>query len=368
MLMNVTSARIDIKAAAARAERLLERYAEPLAAIHGGAWPERLLELAWRRVVDNSAHDSICGCSQDAVVDQVLTRFAEAEQIAARASSRPRSDRSRKRRPRATAVVVNPSPLERDRRRRARARRPRRLGRRRAGAPGTGARADPAGGAARDRPAPPGCTGGAGAELFARRLHGRELFGHSLDGHLIGATADRPELILLDGRSAPDRPTRRRALLDAVRGRDGRGPDEAWEIASVRGDRRRLAGRGAGAGARRDGRPGGRGSRPGSADALDGRPTRPVVAIDERSLDNGLVADRRRRRRHVPARRRRGRASTASGGSSTAATSATRYNYGPPAEDGSSRRPSSRRRPAGRARADPRQARRSSPATTGRSA
>jgi alpha-mannosidase len=81
MLMNVTSARVDLKAAAGQAERALERYAEPLAAIHGGVWPERLLELAWRRVVENSAHDSICGCSQDVVVDQVLIRFAEAEQI-----------------------------------------------------------------------------------------------------------------------------------------------------------------------------------------------------------------------------------------------------------------------------------------------
>ena len=36
---------------------LLERYTEPLTALHGGPWPERLLELAWRRVVDNSAHD-----------------------------------------------------------------------------------------------------------------------------------------------------------------------------------------------------------------------------------------------------------------------------------------------------------------------
>ena len=81
MLMNVTSARIDIKIAAGRTERVLERLAEPIAALHGAAWPERLLELAWRRVVDNSAHDSICGCSQDAVVDQVLTRFAEAGQI-----------------------------------------------------------------------------------------------------------------------------------------------------------------------------------------------------------------------------------------------------------------------------------------------
>ena len=81
MLMNVISARVDLKAAAGRAERLLERYAEPLTALHGDAWPDRLLELAWRRVVDNSAHDSICGCSHDAVVAQVLTRFAEAEQI-----------------------------------------------------------------------------------------------------------------------------------------------------------------------------------------------------------------------------------------------------------------------------------------------
>jgi alpha-mannosidase len=35
MLMNVISARVDLKAAAARAERRLERYAEPLAALHG---------------------------------------------------------------------------------------------------------------------------------------------------------------------------------------------------------------------------------------------------------------------------------------------------------------------------------------------
>ncbi|HEV7605589.1 MAG TPA: hypothetical protein VGO15_11510, partial [Candidatus Limnocylindrales bacterium] len=81
MLMGVSSARIDLKAACGRVERLLERYAEPLTALHGGPWPERLLELAWRRVVDNSAHDSICGCSHDSVVAQVLSRFAEAEQI-----------------------------------------------------------------------------------------------------------------------------------------------------------------------------------------------------------------------------------------------------------------------------------------------
>ena len=112
MLMNVTSARIDIKVAAGRTERILERYAEPLAALHGGAWPERLLELAWRRVVDNSAHDSICGCSGDAVVSQVLTRFAEAEQIGRgllAAAIRPLAAAA----PRGSVVVVNPSPRDR---------------------------------------------------------------------------------------------------------------------------------------------------------------------------------------------------------------------------------------------------------------
>ncbi|MEO5918296.1 MAG: alpha-mannosidase [Candidatus Limnocylindrales bacterium] len=83
MLMGVSSARADIKAACARAERQLARYAEPLASLYTPQWPERLLDLAWRRVVDNSAHDSICGCSHDAVGRQVLVRFAEAEQIAA---------------------------------------------------------------------------------------------------------------------------------------------------------------------------------------------------------------------------------------------------------------------------------------------
>ena len=84
VLMGVASARIDIKQAAGRAETMLERYAEPLTALHvdQAAWPEPFLRLAWGKVIENSAHDSICGCSIDPVVDQVLVRFAEAEQIA----------------------------------------------------------------------------------------------------------------------------------------------------------------------------------------------------------------------------------------------------------------------------------------------
>jgi mannosylglycerate hydrolase len=82
MLMGTLSARLDLKAAMARAERALARYAEPLQAVYGRTWPDRLLDLAWRRVIESSAHDSICGCSVDEVSTQVLVRCAEAEQIA----------------------------------------------------------------------------------------------------------------------------------------------------------------------------------------------------------------------------------------------------------------------------------------------
>jgi hypothetical protein len=85
MLMGVTSNRVDVKRAGALAERELERRAEPLAALFQppGEYPERLLELAWREMVRNSAHDSICACSVEDVVDAVRHRYAEARTIAA---------------------------------------------------------------------------------------------------------------------------------------------------------------------------------------------------------------------------------------------------------------------------------------------
>jgi alpha-mannosidase len=84
LLMGVGSNRVDVKQAAARAERGLERLAEPLSALFlpAEAWPEALLAEAWQRLVLNSAHDSICACSHDDVVDAVLGRFAEASHIA----------------------------------------------------------------------------------------------------------------------------------------------------------------------------------------------------------------------------------------------------------------------------------------------
>ncbi|MHB8328048.1 MAG: glycoside hydrolase family 38 N-terminal domain-containing protein [Acidimicrobiales bacterium] len=84
VLMGVASNRVDVKQAAARAERVLERRAEPYSALfrEPRQWPERLLGLAWREMVRNAAHDSICACSVDEVVDAVLHRYAEARRIA----------------------------------------------------------------------------------------------------------------------------------------------------------------------------------------------------------------------------------------------------------------------------------------------
>jgi alpha-mannosidase len=95
-------------------------------------------------------------------------------------------------------------------------------------------------------------TGRQVPELFARQLHGRGLFGHSLDGHAIvrdgGATAGPgggpgapgPELILrVDDPAAPpnfDVDT----ILDAVAAATAADPDETWQVTVVRGDRRRL--------------------------------------------------------------------------------------------------------------------------------
>jgi hypothetical protein len=83
LLMGVSSNRVDVKQAAARAERSLERRAEPLCALllPPDHWPVAELRLAWTEMIRNSAHDSSCACSVDEVVDAVLTRYAEARQV-----------------------------------------------------------------------------------------------------------------------------------------------------------------------------------------------------------------------------------------------------------------------------------------------
>jgi len=88
VLMGVASTRVDVKQALSRVALELERRAEPYAALWGqpSSWPQRLFDLAWREVIRNSAHDSVCACSVDEVTDAVLSRYAEARRIAEGAS------------------------------------------------------------------------------------------------------------------------------------------------------------------------------------------------------------------------------------------------------------------------------------------
>ena len=84
LLMGVVSNRVDVRVAAARAERALLAGAEPLAALFlpPERWPGALLDEAWRGVILNSAHDSVCACSIDDVCTAVLHRYSESADIA----------------------------------------------------------------------------------------------------------------------------------------------------------------------------------------------------------------------------------------------------------------------------------------------
>ena len=114
LLPNVYSSRVHQKRERGRVEALLERYAEPLAALVPGAdWPHEELERAWTLLLWNGAHDSACGCSHDRVAIDVDGRFAEAraigERIVARSLQRLAAGMEQE-----GTLRWNPSPFERE--------------------------------------------------------------------------------------------------------------------------------------------------------------------------------------------------------------------------------------------------------------
>ncbi len=97
LLMGVASNRVDVKKAASLVERELERRAEPLVNLFSRdpTWAQSFLDSAWKLVIENSAHDSICACSVDEVVNSVLDRFSQAREIARALSERVLGELSR---------------------------------------------------------------------------------------------------------------------------------------------------------------------------------------------------------------------------------------------------------------------------------
>ncbi|MEV2270556.1 glycoside hydrolase family 38 N-terminal domain-containing protein [Nonomuraea africana] len=112
ILPGVISVRAHVKQAMGRAERMVERYAEPLAALWGDSWPGRFLDMAWWRLVDASGHDSVTGCGVDDTAQQVAARIAEAEHLGQAVRDMVTS-RLAAAVPSGGVLVVNPSPFPR---------------------------------------------------------------------------------------------------------------------------------------------------------------------------------------------------------------------------------------------------------------
>lgn len=88
LIPGVTSSRVWIKQANARCQSLLTQWAEPFGAFaslaHVLPYPQGYLDTAWKWLIQNHPHDSICGCSIDAVHQDMVYRFHQCEGIADR--------------------------------------------------------------------------------------------------------------------------------------------------------------------------------------------------------------------------------------------------------------------------------------------
>ncbi|MGM9681208.1 MAG: alpha-mannosidase [Eubacteriales bacterium] len=85
LLINTASTHIDIKQKNHETEHQLERIAEPLSALatlSGREYPSDYFLYAWRKLMQNHPHDSICTCSCDEVYEEMLTRFAKSYAVA----------------------------------------------------------------------------------------------------------------------------------------------------------------------------------------------------------------------------------------------------------------------------------------------
>ncbi len=87
LISHTLSSRYDVKKANDRCQNILELQIEPLlanAALDGYTDGLFFLDYAWKHLLQNHAHDSICGCSPDIVHRQMFPRFEEIETVADR--------------------------------------------------------------------------------------------------------------------------------------------------------------------------------------------------------------------------------------------------------------------------------------------
>lgn len=82
LLGNTHSSRTRLKVLNEEVETVLLHYAEPLASLasfFGFEYPKTSLDIAWRFLLQNHAHDSICGAAVDQAHEDMLYRFSNAK-------------------------------------------------------------------------------------------------------------------------------------------------------------------------------------------------------------------------------------------------------------------------------------------------
>ena len=83
-LANTASARVYLKQWNTKVQRQLENITEPLAAMAYDLtkqYPHDQLDYAWKLLLQNHPHDSICGCSVDEVHREMIPRFEKANEV-----------------------------------------------------------------------------------------------------------------------------------------------------------------------------------------------------------------------------------------------------------------------------------------------
>jgi hypothetical protein len=95
LIAGTYASRIHLKQRNATCEDELCLWAEPFctfaAEALGVEYPESLLRIAWRHLRENHPHDSMCGCSTDAVHQDMIYRFDQSMEIASRLADRAMS-------------------------------------------------------------------------------------------------------------------------------------------------------------------------------------------------------------------------------------------------------------------------------------
>ena len=110
ILAGTLSSRIYIKQANERSQTALEKYAEPAASFAymlGSDYPQDFLTYAWKLLMQNHPHDSICGCSVDQVHKEMMPRFDQVQQVAEDLTIRALSSISEKLKTDTDSLVVH---------------------------------------------------------------------------------------------------------------------------------------------------------------------------------------------------------------------------------------------------------------------